>query len=146
LATAEVLSPDLGTRCLPDLVYRLSWSEFRIFEDAQSVASGRRLEEPLIFQGKIQQNVSRVDAKHEEKKEDALSNNPNGQERRHKTEATNARTEQGKESAGPIEQQQLEPGLSNFVDEQDAQCFRGADQKAERNGLVSNGELTMRHN
>jgi hypothetical protein len=28
------------------------------------------------------------------------------------------------------------------VDQQDAQRFGGADQKAERNGFVSNGELT----
>jgi hypothetical protein len=53
----------------------LRWSELRIFEDAQSVASDRQLEEPLIFQGEIQQDVSRVDAKHQEKKEDAFSNN-----------------------------------------------------------------------
>jgi hypothetical protein len=32
---------------------------------------------------------------------------------RHKTESANARTEQGKESAGPIEQERLEPGLSS---------------------------------
>ena len=44
-----------------------------------------------------------------------------------------------------IEQEQLEPGISNFVDQQDAQRFGGADQKAERNGFVSNDELTVRH-
>jgi hypothetical protein len=102
------------------------------------MASDRQLEEPLILQGEIQQDVSRVDEKHQGKKEDAFSNNAQGQEHRHKTESANARTEQGKESAGPIEQEQLEPGLSNFVDQQDAQRFRGADQKAERNGFVSN--------
>jgi hypothetical protein len=107
------------------------------------VASGRQLEEPLIFQGEIQQDVSRVDAKHQEKKVDAFSNNAQDQEHGHKTESTNARTEQGKESAGPIEQEQLEPGLSNFVDQQDAQRFRGADQKAERSGFESNDELTI---
>jgi hypothetical protein len=72
------------------------------------VASDRQVEGPLIFQGEIQQDVSRVDEKHQEKKEDAY-----GQEHRHKTESANARTEQGKESAGPIEQEQLEPGLSS---------------------------------
>jgi hypothetical protein len=86
----------------------LRWSEFRIFEDVQSVASDRQLEEPLIFQGEIQQDVSRADEKHQKKKENAY-----GQEHRHKTESANARTEQGKESAGPIEQEQLEPGLSS---------------------------------
>jgi hypothetical protein len=91
----------------------LRWSEFRTFEDVQSVASDRQLEEPLIFQGEIQQDVSRVDEKHQEKKENAFSNNAHGQEHRHKTESANARTEQGKESAGPIEQEQLEPGLSS---------------------------------
>jgi hypothetical protein len=43
------------------------------------VASDRQLEEPLSFQGEIQQDVSRVDEKHQEKKEDAFSNNANGQ-------------------------------------------------------------------
>jgi len=32
---------------------------------------------------------------------------------------------------------------AEFVDQQDAQRFGGADQKAERNGFVSNDELTM---
>ena len=108
----------------------MRWSEFRIFEDAQSVASDRQLEERLIFQGEIQQDVSRVDEKHQEKKQDAFSNNAHGQEHRHNTESANARTEQGKESAGPIEQEQPEPGLSNFVDQQDAQRLRGVDQKS----------------
>jgi hypothetical protein len=93
------------------------------------VASRRQLEEPRIFQGEIQQDVSRADAKHQEQKEDAFSNNAHGKEHRHKTESANARTEHGKESAGPIEQEQLEPGISNFVDQQDAQRFGGADQK-----------------
>ena len=34
---------------------------------------------------------------------------------------------------------------AEFVDQQDAQRFGGADQKAERNGFVSNDELTMGH-
>jgi len=110
------------------------------------VASGRQLEKPLIFQGEIQQDVSRADAKHQDKQEDAFSNNAHGQEHRHETESTNAGAEKGKESADPIEQEQLEPGLLNFMDQQDAQRFRGADQKAERNGFVSNDELTVRHN
>jgi hypothetical protein len=67
------------------------------------VASRRQLEEPLIFQGEIQQDVSRADAKQQEQKEDAFSNNAHGKEHRHKTESVNARTEHGKESAGPIE-------------------------------------------
>jgi hypothetical protein len=39
------------------------------------VASRRQLEEPLIFQGENQQDVPRADAKHQQKKEDAFSNN-----------------------------------------------------------------------
>jgi len=39
--------------------------EFCIFEDAQSVASRRQLEEPLISKGEIQQDVTRADAKHQ---------------------------------------------------------------------------------
>jgi hypothetical protein len=139
---AESRNPMSSELSLPIEVER----EFRIFEDAQSVAARRQLEEPLIFQGEIQQDVSRADAKDKEQKEDAFSNKAHGKEHRHKTESANARTEHGKESAGPIEQEQLEPGLSNFVDQQDAQRFGGADQKAERNGFVSHDELTMRHN
>ena len=87
LATAEVRE-----RCLSDSIYRLK----RLFENAQSVASGRQLEKPLIFPREIQQNVSRVDTKHQEKKEEAFSNNAGGQEHRHQTESANARSEQGK--------------------------------------------------
>jgi hypothetical protein len=123
----------------------LRWSKFRIFENAQSVASGRQFEETLILPYKIQQDVTRVDAKHKEEKEDAFSNNAYCQEHRHKTESTNACSGQGKDTADPIEQEQLEPSISNFVDQQDAQRFWGADQKAERNCFVSNDELTMRH-
>jgi len=61
----------------------------------------RQLEEPLIFQGEIRQDVSRADAKHQGKKEDAFSNNAHGQEHRHETESVNARTEHGKESCTP---------------------------------------------
>jgi hypothetical protein len=123
----------------------LRWSELRIFEDSQSVASSRQLEEPLIFSRKIQQNVTSVDAKHKEEKENALCHDSHGQEYRQKTESAKARTEQDKDTTGPIEQEQLEPGLLNFVEDQDAQRFRGAYQKADRTGFVSNDELTMRH-
>jgi hypothetical protein len=106
---------------------------------------GRQFEEILIFPHEIQQNVTRVDAKQKEKKEDAFSNNAYCQEHRHKRESTNACSDQGKDTAGPIQQEQLEPGISNFVNQQDSQRFRGADQKAERFCFVSNDELTMRH-
>jgi hypothetical protein len=56
-------------------VYRLRWSEFRIFEDVQSVASDRQLEEPLIFQGEIQQDVSRADEKHQKKRKTPTARN-----------------------------------------------------------------------
>ena len=69
-----------------------------------------------------------------------------GSSKRRTIRQSNARTEHGKESAGPIEQEQLKPGLSNFVDQQDAQRFGGADQNAESNSFVSKDELTMRHN
>jgi hypothetical protein len=123
----------------------LRWSEFRIFENAQSVTLGRQFEEILIFPHEIQQNVTRVNAKQKEKKEDAFSDNAYCQEHRHKSESTNACSGQGKDTAGPVEQEQLEPGISNFVNQQDSQRFRGADQKAERFCFVSNDELTMRH-
>jgi hypothetical protein len=123
----------------------LRWSEFRIFENAQSLASGRQFEEILIFTHEIEQNVTRVDAKQKEKKEDAFCNNAYGQEHRHKRESTNACSDQGNDTTGPIEQEQLEPGISNFVNQQDAQRLRGADQKAERFCFVGNDELTMRH-
>jgi hypothetical protein len=128
-----------------DLSLPIEWSEFRIFENAQSATSGRQFEEILIFPHEIQQNITRVDAKQKEKKEDAFSNNANCQEHRHKSESTNACSDQGKDTACPIEQEQLESGISNFVNQQDAQRFRGADQKAERFCFVSNDELTMRH-
>jgi hypothetical protein len=75
--------------------------QFLIFEDAQSVASGRQLEKPLIFPREIQQNVSRVDAEHQENKEDAFSNNAHGQKHRHKTEIHRACTEAGQGECMP---------------------------------------------
>jgi hypothetical protein len=79
------------------------------------------------------------------KRKNALCHDGHGQEYRKKTESAKARTDQDKDTTGPIEQEQLEPGLLNFVEHQDAQRFRGADQKADRTGFVSNDELTMRH-
>jgi len=40
------------------------------------VASRRQLEEPLIFQGEIQQDVSRADAKHQEKRKTPSATTP----------------------------------------------------------------------
>jgi hypothetical protein len=141
----KFLSRNLASAIPLTSVYRLRWSEFRIFENAQSATSGRQFEEILIFPHEIQQNVTRVDAKQKEKKEDAFSNNADRQEHRHKSESTNACSDQGKDTAYPIEQEQLESGISNFVNQEDAQRLRGADQKAERFCFVSNDELTMRH-
>jgi hypothetical protein len=56
----------------------LRQGEFRFFADAQSVASRRQFEEPLIFHSDNQQDVSRADAKHEWEKEDAFYNNADG--------------------------------------------------------------------
>jgi len=81
------------------------------------VASRRQLEEPRIFQGEIQQDVSRPMQSVKNKRKTPSATTPAAREHRHKTESANARTEHGKESAGPIEQEQLEPGISNFVDQ-----------------------------
>jgi hypothetical protein len=90
LATAKFCRGILAPAIPLTSVYRLRWSEFRVFENAQSVTSGRQFEEILIFPHEIQQNVTRVDAEQKEKKEDPFSNNAYCQEHRHKSESTNA--------------------------------------------------------
>jgi len=57
------------------------------------MTSRREFEEPLIFQRKIQQEVSGIDAKRQEKKKDPFRKNPDGKEHRQNLESADADTE-----------------------------------------------------
>jgi hypothetical protein len=94
LPTGEV-SAAKSRVAVSGLSLQMGCSEFLIFEDVQSMTSGRQLEKPLIFPREIQQNVSGIDAKHQEEKEGAFSNNAHREEHRHKTESTDTRSEKG---------------------------------------------------
>jgi hypothetical protein len=109
------------------------------------MASRRQVEEPLIFQGEVQQDVSGADAKRKEKKKDPFRNYADGEEYRQNPESPDASTEQGQETASPIDQKRLESRVPKSLFQQNAQRFRRADQKPKRAGVVSGDKLLMRH-
>jgi hypothetical protein len=119
--------------------------EIGIYKNAQSATLSRQLVEPLIFQREFQENVARADPKEEGNEANEVGKNAHGEEHRHEIEYANARGEGGKQSARPLEKEQLKPGVSNFVSQQNAQRFSYADQITERAGVVSADELFVRH-
>jgi hypothetical protein len=107
LAIAEGLFPNLGIRCLVDSVYRLRQGEFRSFKDAQSLASRGQFEQRLIFQGEIQEDVSRADAKHNRKRKMPSATTPTARNVGIRPDSVHGRTEHAKESARPFDQKPL---------------------------------------
>ena len=126
-------------------VPRLRQGEISVFKDVQSVTFGCQIVEALVFQREFEENVSRSEPKEQSDEENSRCENAGRQEHRHEIEAANARSNCGKQSAGPLEQEQLKPGIPKFVSEQDTECFPGTDQITERAGFVSEDKHFVRH-
>jgi hypothetical protein len=139
--------PNSELRTLPiDSVQRLRQRELCIFKEAQSVGSGRHLEEPLIFQGEFQYDVARGQPKHPDNKTNDMSKDARGQQRRHKMESANACAENRTKDAHRLDHEQLKPWVSGSVSQEYDQRFGYADQIAQRSGFfVSADKLFMRH-
>ena len=73
-------------------VPRLGDAVFSIFENAQSVAGGRKIEEPLIFQSELEEHVARGEPKEDGKEKNAWDNDSHGQEHRNETKPKNTGT------------------------------------------------------
>ena len=137
------LLPRVGERCRS--VPWLRQGEIGILKNAQSATLSRQLVEPLIFQREFKENVARTDPKEQGNEANAVGKNAHGEEHRNEIESANARGEDGKQSGRPLDKEQLKPGVSDFVSEQNAQRFSRGDQIAERASFVSEDELFVRH-
>ena len=123
----------------------LRQGEISVFKDVQSVTFGCQVVEPLVFQGEFEENISGSQPKEQGNEAKSRRENAGHQEHRHEIEAANARSNCGKQRAGPLEQEQLKPGIPKFVSEQDTKCFPGTDQITERAGFVSEDKHFVRH-
>jgi hypothetical protein len=103
------------------------------------------LKEPFVFQRKLKKKVAGSKSNKEGKKANALSKGAHGPECRHQKESANGDADKRQKTARPLTQKTLKPGVSDLVDQQDAQSFSGTDQIAQRAGFVSENKSLVRH-
>ena len=128
-----------------DKCRRLSQQSVFIFKYGQSIIPGRDLKESLVFQSELKKEVSRSKPEDDGEKAEARSKNTGSPGCRQQREPAGTGPKEREESASPLGQETLKPGVSNLMGQKDSQSFSHADQISERAGFVEKDEFLVRH-
>jgi hypothetical protein len=140
-----------GSFVLRGLLQRLGGQVFGrrqlvdVGKDAQRMAGGGQIVETLIFQCEFEENVARRQPDQQGKEAGRGSEKASSNQGRHQGEPAHSYSEHDQERAHPLNQEVLNPRITQLVIQQHVNRFGNRDQITERAVLVSEDEHFVRH-
>jgi hypothetical protein len=116
-----------------------------IYKNAQCMTFVRQIVETLIFQREFEENVAGCQPCDQSKEADRGSENACRDQRRHQSEPAHSYPEHHQQRTCPLNQEELNPRVANFVIQQHVNSFWDRDQITERAILVSEDKHFVRH-